>query len=133
MSFRITIVETPIPDNPNLNEKLLWLGHSLGLFGTRDKDKSCFRVFIELLKYARRNQPISSDELAFQLGLTRGTVIHHINKLIDAGLIKNEHNRYFLKVSSLRQLIEKMQTEVERQLTDIKEIATEIDDLLKLE
>ena len=133
MGFRITIVETPAPKTPNLNEKLMWLGYSLGLFGSRDKDKSMFRIFIELLKYARQGVPVSSDELAAHLHLSRGTVVHHINKLIDAGFIMVSNNRYYLKVSSLRHLIEEMQEDLEHQLAEIKQVASEIDELLTLE
>jgi len=87
---------------------------------------------IELLKYARRGIPISSDELAAHLNLSRGTVIHHINKLIDAGFIMVQNNRYYLKVSSLKALIEEMQEDLEHQLAEIKQVAAEIDELLTL-
>jgi biotin operon repressor len=133
MSFKITIVETPVPQASNLNEKLMWFGSSLGLFGNRDKDKSMFRIFIEMLKYARGGIPVSSDELALRLGLTRGTVIHHINKLISSGLIVVENNRYHLRVSSLRSLVKEMERDLEKQLAEIKTVASEIDELLELE
>ena len=126
-------MSSPIPETDNLNDKLMWLGGSLGLFSSRDKDKSCFRIFIEMLKYARRGLPISSDELAHSLGLTRGTVIHHINRMIDAGLIIVHENRYFLRVSNLRKLIDSVQKDMEKSLSNIKQIAGEIDDLLDLE
>ncbi len=132
MAFKITIVSSPIPINNNLNDKLLWLGGSLGLFSKRDKDKSCFRIFIELLKYARKNMPISSDELALKLGLTRGTVIHHINRMMDAGIIVVNENRYYLRVSNLKKLISEIHKDLEKSLYEIEEIASEIDDLLKI-
>ena len=49
---RITIVKIRKPVTTDVNEELQFLGNSLGLFNLRDKDKSCFRVFIELLKAA---------------------------------------------------------------------------------
>jgi len=133
MTFKITIVSSPIPTSDNLNDKLMWLGGSLGLFSKRDKDKSCFRIFIEMLKFARKGIPISSDELAARLNLSRGTVIHHINRMIVAGLIVVDHNRYFLRVSNLRKLIEEVQKDLENSLNDIKIIASDIDELLDLE
>lgn len=132
MAFKITIVSSPAPTSNNLNEKLMWLGGSLGLFGKRDKDKSCFRIFIELLKYARKNMPISSDELALRLGLTRGTVVHHINRMMDAGLIVVHENRYFLRVSNLKALVESVKKDLEQNLNEIKQIASDIDELLEL-
>ena len=47
---RITIIRTGKPEKDNLNQELQYLGESLGLFSERDKDKSCFRIFIVLVK-----------------------------------------------------------------------------------
>jgi biotin operon repressor len=132
MTFRITIVETPAPHGKNLNDKLLWFGGTFGLFGNRDKDKSCFRIFIELIKHARNNAPVSSDEIAENLSLSRGTVVHHINKLMSCGFIINKDKRYFLKVSSLRSLVNNMESELEKQMLELKQVAREIDEILKL-
>lgn len=132
MKFKITIVSSERPSTNNLNEELFWLGGSLGLFGARDKDKSCFRIFIEMLKTTRLNRPISSDDLAEHLGLTRGTVVHHINKLMDSGIVANYNNRYTLKVANLSNLIEEMQSDLNKQMQELKDIAKDIDEKLKL-
>ena len=132
MRFKVTIVSTDKPPESNVNEELLWLGGSLGLFGSRDKDKSCFRIFIEMLKTARANRPISSDDIAERLGLTRGTVIHHINKLIDSGIVVNYDNRYTLKVQTLAKMIEEMQVDLNKRMQELHAIARDIDNKLKL-
>ncbi len=43
-----------------------------------------------------------------------------------------QNNRYYLKVSSLKALIEEMQEDLEHQLAEIKQVAAEIDELLTL-
>jgi biotin operon repressor len=127
---KITIVKIQRPTSKNVNDELQFLGNSLGLFNLRDKDKSCFRVFIELLKAAKRKQPISSDELAYRLGLTRGTVVHHINKLHEAGIVIHEGTRYFLRVDKLQALISEIKRDVMRTCDDLQDIAKMIDDEL---
>ena len=129
---KITIVKIRKPSSHNVNDALQFLGTSLGLFNMRDKDKSCFRVFIELLKAAKRKQPISSDELAYRLGLTRGTVVHHINKLRNAGIVVHEGKRYFLRVDKLESLIQEIRKDVTRTCEDLEQIAKEIDNALGL-
>lgn len=129
---RITIVRSVKPISRNINEDLSWLGMSLGLFNLRDKDKSCFRIFIELLKAAKNQEPLTSDEIALRLGLTRGTVIHHINKLLESGLVLSEKNRYYLRVQNLKALIDELEKDVQRTMTDMKEIAVGIDQELGL-
>ncbi|MBW2963922.1 winged helix-turn-helix domain-containing protein [Candidatus Woesearchaeota archaeon] len=129
---RITIVKIRKPSSRDVNEDLQFLGDSLGLFNMRDKDKSCFRVFIELLKAAKQKRPISSDELAYRLGLTRGTVVHHINKLMESGIVVHDGNRYFLRVDKLEALIQELRKDIQRTFDDLQAMAKEIDGSLGL-
>ncbi len=126
-SQKITIIRARRPNFGNLNIELQWLGNSLGLFSERDKDKSCFRIFIELLKAAKKKSPVSSDEIAVLTNLTRGTVIHHLGRLIEAGIIIHEKNRYMMRVDSLRELIDEVESDLHRTCDDLKKVAEEID------
>jgi predicted transcriptional regulator len=127
ISRKITIVKINKPIKKDLNEELQWLGNSLGLFSLRDKDKSCFRIFIELLKAAKLHEQLTSDDLALRLNLTRGTVIHHLNRLMDAGIVLHVENKYVLRVENLEDLIHEIQRDVHRTIIDLKEIAEDID------
>ena len=129
---RITITSVRKPVQKNVNQELQWLGSSLGLFNLRDKDKSCFRVFIELIKNAKLGKPLSSDEIAYSLGLSRGTVIHHLNKLLDSGIAVEAERGYILRVSNLRGLINEVEKDLERTLDELREMAEEIDKSLGL-
>ena len=129
---RITIVHLKKPIEHSLNEELQWLGSSLGLFNLRDKNSSCFRIFIELLKSAKTGKPLSSDELALHLELTRGTVVHHINRLMESGMVVHEGNKYYLRVHRLQSLIEELRKDTERTLDDLEDAAKQIDDMIGL-
>jgi len=129
---RITIMSIRKPVQKNVNQELQWLGSSLGLFNLRDKDKSCFRVFIELIKNAKLGKPLSSDEIAYSLGLSRGTVVHHLNKLLDFGIVIEAERGYILRVSNLRDLINEVEKDLERTLDELREMAEEIDKSLGL-
>ena len=128
---RITIINISKPSESNINKELQWIGNSLGLFNMRDKDKSRFRLFIELLKSAKQNSPISSDELVEKLGITRGTVIHHLNKLMESGLVIHQRRRYILRVDILASLIEEVEKDFERTFDIIIEVAKDVDDKMK--
>ena len=125
---RITIVQIRKPVKHELNDELQWFGNSLGLFSQRDKDRSCFRIFIELLKTTKQNYPVSSDELAYKTGLSRGTIIHHINKMIGSGLVIAERNRYILRVGNLAAVVEELQKDMNRACDDLRQMAREIDE-----
>lgn len=129
-SKKITIVKINKPVERDINKNLQWLGYSLGLFNLRDKDKSCFRIFIELLKAAKLRQALSSDEIAARLNLSRGTVIHHINKLMESGLVVHGRNRYMLRVENLASLVEELQRDIRGIYQNLKDVAEDIDKLM---
>ena len=129
---KITIINLRKPAERTINRDLQWFGTALGLFNMRDKDRSCFRTFIELIKAAKTDRPLTSDELAFRLDLSRGTVIHHINKLIDSGLVVHQNNRYLLRVDCLKDLIKELKEDLRRSLDDLEEVAVELDEKLGL-
>ncbi len=129
MDHKITLIRLRKPIGNDINEELQWLGASLGLFNLRDKDKSCFRIFIELVKEAKvSSKAISSDQLAYHLHLTRGTVIHHLKKLIDSGIVIKEGNKgYVLRANRLEDLINEVEEDMKRTYAGLKKIAKKID------
>lgn len=129
---KITIIRIRRPAKKEINSELQWLGDSLGLFGIRDRNKSCFRIFIELLKSSRAHKPMTSDEIAYKLKLSRGTVVHHLNMLIESGIVVPEKNRYLLRTDNLQSTVEEIRKDIERTLEDMKHMAKEIDDNLGL-
>ncbi|MFT4312661.1 MAG: winged helix-turn-helix transcriptional regulator [Candidatus Woesearchaeota archaeon] len=129
---RITIVRTKRPDFHTINDQLQWLAGSLGMFNLRDKDKSQFRLFIELVKLSKSQDVISSDELALRCGLSRGTVVHHLNKLLESGLIISNKNRYELRVNTLYALIEEIEKDYLKVFKEMKHVAKDLDDRLGL-
>ncbi|MEK6967357.1 MAG: ArsR family transcriptional regulator [Nanoarchaeota archaeon] len=124
---RITIIRMQRPSQHTLNEDLKWFGRSLGLFGIRDRDKSCYRVFVELLKSTRQGKAMSSDELALKLGLSRGTVVHHLNRLMEAGIVMAQRNQYAIRVDNLKVLVDELQRDMQRAFDDLRDVAQTID------
>jgi predicted transcriptional regulator len=123
----ITIIRSRKPVMHDINQQLQWFGGSLGLFNLRDKDKSCFRIFVELVKSAKGKKALISDEIALRSGLSRGTVVHHLTKLIKAGLVVHEGNAYILRVDNMSTLIEEIKKDLDRTMGDLKEVAEMID------
>ncbi len=127
MNFKeITLKRAKFPGK-DINKQLQWLAESLGMSGLRDKSKSCFRIFIELLITTRIQKPVSSDELAFKLNLTRGTVVHHLNKLIDSGIVVSQKNKYLLRTTSLKKLIQTLKQDTEEFFKYLEPLAEEMD------
>jgi predicted transcriptional regulator len=127
---KIIIIKKRRTPKASINDALRWIGTSLGLFSLRDRNSSCFRIFIVLLKKAKLGKVISSDEIAYGLGLTRGTVVHHLNMLIGTGLVLREKEGYILRESSLEKLMREIHRDINRQFEDIVHVARDIDQKL---
>ena len=127
---RVTIVNIRLPRRADINTELQWFGGALGLFGDRDKDSSCFRIFVALVRATRNNQGLSSDDIAQQTTLTRGTVVHHLNKLQDAGLVTHNELRYHLVGNSLQSALKNVHEEINDAFTVLDAVAKDIDEKL---
>ncbi len=125
--MKITILKLEKPKN-EINEEIQWLCHSLGLFTERDKEKSCYRIFIELLKNKNGQ---NSDEIAEHTHITRGTVIHHVNKMMESGFVISQKNRYKLRTKSLYKLIKEIEEDIEETLEEMEKISKKIDKQLR--
>ncbi len=131
MSKKVVIIKVRRPGEGNVNADLQWLGSSLGLFNLRDKDSSCFRIFITLVRKSSGNNPVSSDEIAEKLNLSRGTVVHHLIKLMDCGIVIHEKEGYLLRENSLQQLITDLERDTESLFLELRAVAKEIDEKLR--
>ncbi|HLC70995.1 MAG TPA: helix-turn-helix domain-containing protein [Candidatus Nanoarchaeia archaeon] len=130
MARRVTIIKIRKSEGSNVNQELQWLGNSLGLFNLRDKDSSCFRLFITLVRTSKQRRPLTSDEIAQHLKLSRGTVIHHLAKLMDAGIAVKEHKGYILREESLKDVVKDLHRDTEAVFAELEEVAKEIDERL---
>ena len=130
MSPKITIIRLRKADARDVNKELQWLGNSLGLFNLRDRDSSCFRVFITLVRTARQNKPLLSDEIAERLHLSRGTVVHHLTRLMDSGMVIRERKGYILRESNLQNLITDIRRDADNVFAELQKVAEEIDEML---
>ncbi len=128
---RITIIQTSKPLKHDLNQELQWFARSLGLFGERDKDKSCFRLFLELLKSSKEHHALSSDDLALKTHLSRGTVVHHLNELIRKGVVITSGKKYILRADDLHRLIDDIKKDFERMFKELEKSAEMIDKILE--
>jgi predicted transcriptional regulator len=129
---RITIIRIKKPSQDHINEELQFLGESLGLFSERDKDKSCFRIFIVLVKSLKTQQKLTSDEIAEKTMLTRGTVIHHLNRLMESGIVVNQKNYYMPSFDTMEELVELVKKHLTKTFDNLKPIARNIDKKLEL-
>ncbi len=125
----ITFVNAIPPEDKRVNTLIQWFALSLGLFSLRDRDKTCFRIFLELLRNSKNHVAVSSEDLSIKLKVSRGTVVHHLKKLENAGIIDSQGNRYFLISESLEKLASELKKQVNEMFDRICEVGQELDSI----
>ena len=130
--MRITLEKVRKSRELGPNEEINWLTQTLGLDSKRDKQKHCFRIFSEIVKEIKIGNGLSSEELSERLKVSRTTIIHHLKKLIDSGLVIKHNSRYFLRENSLTEVLKEIRKDFERIFQDLEQTAKDIDEGLGL-
>ena len=121
------------PTEDELDKDIEWVCNSLGFVTPRDQDKTAFKILKALIKAAKKEKGLTSEELARIVEPTVGSVIYHLKKLIKAGLVVKIDSCYELRMHSFLKTIEEIEKEIKIVLSDIKTIASDIDRKVGLE
>ncbi|MFW6024777.1 MAG: ArsR family transcriptional regulator [Candidatus Woesearchaeota archaeon] len=127
MFRKIKLCNFQIEEELDLNAKLAVFTSSLGMYSVRDKDKSMYRIFLELFKSSLFDEGLKSSDLAKKTGRSRGTIVFHLNKMLDSGLIIQKDNKYYLREKNLNQLVDTLKKDIDRYLEDLKTLGKDID------
>ena len=131
MAGQIILTKLDYPVTGDLNDDIDFICKSFGYFNPRDKQDTAGKIFRLLVKeVAEESKGLSSDDIADKLHLTRGTIVYHLNSFISSGLVIKESNTYRLRSQSLQKCIDEIQEDVSRMLSQMREIARDIDSKL---
>ncbi len=125
--FRITIKKIEPPFSHDLEEEFNYLCKCLGFFEQIDKEKTASAVFKEIVKSYDEGRPLSSTELAERVGMSRGAVINHLNRLIASGLVVKEGRHYLPRSKSVLRTIRELEEDIDRIFSGMEKIAKKID------
>jgi predicted transcriptional regulator len=130
--MRIRIIRQKKPAGKDMDQELEWLCSSLGFCEEIDKDRTAAAIFKRLLENTRAGEPLRSDDIAEDVGKSRGAVVNHLNKLINAGLVVRHGTTYELREQTLRNTMMEMRRDMMRMMEDMEAIADEIDRELEM-
>ncbi|HIE14343.1 TPA: ArsR family transcriptional regulator [Candidatus Bathyarchaeota archaeon] len=126
------ILDVRMPPTVDYQQDIEWICRSFGFLEPRDKKKTAARIFRLLLEAAKEDKGYTSNELAKKIGLTRGTVVHHLNLMIKRGLVIYHENQYKLRGRSLRSTIREIERDIGRVFENLDKVAATIDETLGL-
>ncbi len=131
MPRNINIQKIRLPKEGSIEEDINYLCKSLGYFSNRDKNETAGKIFrIIVQRGVVEDEGVKSEEIAEELGLTRGAIVHHLNSFIQSGIVIKEKNSYRLRSQSLRKSLEEVRADIERIFKEMIRIAEEVDENL---
>ncbi|MDE1870813.1 MAG: winged helix-turn-helix transcriptional regulator [Candidatus Micrarchaeota archaeon] len=127
----IKFIERPDFNDP---EKILkWFCDVFGLSSDGEPnsiEEQILRNFTEAAYSS--NKGLSSSELRLNTQLARSTVIYHLNRFRDAGLLVKKGRKYYLRASEMRKAIEEIEYDINREMQRMLDMAGEFDKLMEV-
>lgn len=128
---RIVIRFVERPDMDDTRKMIRWFCEVFGLasesanFGVEEQ---ILRRFAEA---AYRNEGLSSSELDLDTDLARSTIIYHLNRFIDAGLLVKRGRKYYFRASEMSKAIQEIEYDINRELMRMLDAAREFDRIME--
>ena len=129
--YRLFVVRKP--PTAKIEKDIEWICRSFGFLESRDKNRTAYLIFRSIIEAATKDQGVSTDKLAQDLKLSRGTMVHHINKMIKSGLVIYHEGQYKLRGRSLKSTIIEIQKDVHRFFSDVYYVVESIDKKMGLQ
>jgi len=125
--FKVVIRKVERPFKDDFENQLAWICSSLGFFEPIDKDKNAAAVFKEIVLSTEKGEALTSTAIAERIGMSRGSVINHLNNLLRSGLIEKTGKFYCARSKSMQRTIEDIEEDVNRIFLQLKKSAEDID------
>ncbi|MGD0729336.1 MAG: winged helix-turn-helix domain-containing protein [Candidatus Micrarchaeaceae archaeon] len=122
-------------ERPNLNdqEKMIkWFCEVFGLSSEENPDSIEEQILRSFIDAAYKNEGLGSSELNLDTELARSTVIYHLNRFIDAGLLVKKGRKYYFRASEMSKAIEEIEYDINREMQRMLDTAKEFDKLMEL-
>lgn len=128
MTIRLHIVrKRRLGEDSNLGD-FEWLCSSMGFCEPIDRDRTAINIIRLLMENSKNGGGLRSDDIAENVGKSRGATVNHLNKLIGSGLIVKKKNIYILREVNLENTIHEVKRDMERMFEDLELVAKKIDE-----
>ena len=120
----LTVVRTRSSSRPE--DELEVFCRRLSIISHRDMDGTVTVVFRSMLQEGR-TRSVGSSELAGLTQLNRVTIIHHLQRLEQMGLVEHTERKYRLRVHDLGEAVVQMRGQMMRSFEEAESIAERLD------
>lgn len=127
---KIVIKSVTKPEKEDIDYLSMWF---CKVFDLNNKENEIEPAILkELIIKSASGEGVTSKELNKELSVPRSTVIYHLNRFIDAGLIIRKGTKYYLRSDDLASTIEDIQAEMFREFNRLIGLAQRMDNILEV-
>lgn len=129
---KFTIKQIDRPDYNDPKALLRWFCLMFGLEEEKSKKNNDIveQILINFIYAAREGRGLTSSEIKMKPALPRSTLIYHLNRFVDAGMITREGHVYKLRAPDMVKLTEELNYDVDREFRRMLDAAKEFDILI---
>ncbi len=128
---RIVIKQVSRPGKDDVNEIIEWFCEVFDLANKGNDLEPA--IFKEIVSNSMKGEGITSRELTSELEMPRSTVIYHLNRFIDTGLVIRKGRKYQLRSEDLASTIEEIQADMFREFGRMISLAQRMDEMIEVE
>jgi predicted transcriptional regulator len=128
---RIIIKFVELPDSKDREKMLKWFCYAFGLSNEIGVDNPIEEQILKnFTDAAYKNEGLASSQLKLDTDLARSTIIYHLNRFIESGLLVKRGRKYYLRASEMSKAIEEIEYDINREMKRMLDIAKEFDRLM---
>jgi predicted transcriptional regulator len=121
----IRFIERP---KANDTEQVInWFCEVFGLTNGAGTNTLEVQILKSFLEAAHNEKGMTSSELRLDTDLARSTIIYHLNRFIEVGLLVKKGRKYYLRASKMQKAIEEIEYDVNREMQRMIDTAREFD------
>jgi len=115
------------PDQNDAEGIIRWFCDVFGLSNPEAENPVEEQILKSFVEAARDGKGLSSSELDLEAKLARSTVIYHLNRFRDAGLIVKRGRKYYLRAGEMEKVIQEIGYDLERELRGLIDASKRLD------
>ncbi len=124
---KIVIKSVDRPAERNPDDMIRWFCEALGLTNSAEKDSLEAEILKRFIIAAAHNVGISSSQIKLKPKVARSTVVYHLNRFIDAGIVVKRGRLYYLRGQELSSVIEELEYDINREMMRLMDVARDFD------
>ncbi len=128
---KIVIREVERPDTKKPDAMIRWFCAVFDLGDDNETNSLESQMLGDFIKAGYKGEGISSSEITLTPKIARSTVIYHLNRLMELGILVKRGRKYYMRATEMSKVMEEIEYDMEREMQRMIDTAKEFDKLMQ--